>query len=540
MRKLKWTTLLAGLVLLLGQARVGSADERVWAAKPAAAEQQLDLLIVGGDVVDGTGSAPRRADIGIRGERIVFVGDNAKTRLRAARTIHAKGLVVAPGFIDPHTHAGADLFNPARRSNLNYLMQGVTTVIVGNDGDGTPHVAERLAKWQQEGLGTNVGVLVGHGAVRREVLGSGDVQPTPEQLERMKALVRGAMEEGAFGLSTGLFYVPGSFAKTEEVIELAKVAAALSGIYDTHMRDEDSYNIGLLGSIEETLRIAREARIPAHISHIKALGPEVWGKSVPAIELIRKARAEGLDVTADQYPYTASGSSLAAGLLPPWAQAGKKEEVLTRLGDPAMRSNLLEEMEKNLKRRGGAESLLFTSPDAPELLGRTLGAVAKRQDLPPVEVALAIITEALARGNGRSLAVASFNMNDEDVERFMKQDFVMTGSDGSAGHPRMYGTYPRKLRQYVYEKKLITLPYAIRASSGLPAETLRIAERGFLRSGYFADVIVFDPATVADRATYEKPEELATGMKYVIVNGKLAVDDGNYTGILAGRPLRRR
>jgi N-acyl-D-amino-acid deacylase len=368
------------------------------------------------------------------------------------------------------------------------------------------------------------------------VLGNADVQPTPEQLENMKALVRSAMQEGAFGMSTGLYYVPGSFAKTEEVIELSKVAAAMDGYYDSHMRDEDSYSIGLLGSIAETIRIGREAKISVHISHIKALGPQVWGKSVEAIQMIEKARAEGVDVTADQYPYTASGSSLVASLLSPWAQEGKREEVLARLDDPALRPRLLKEIEENLKRRGGADSLLFTSSEAPELLGKQLSDVAREKNLPPVEAALAILRERKLEG----LDVASFNMNEDDVMRFMKQPWVMTGSDGSHGHPRMFGTFPRKLRVYVYQKKTISLPFMIRASSGFTAQTVRIPERGLLRTGYFADVIVFDPATIADQSTYEHPNELAVGMKYVIVNGKLAVEDGKYNGVLAGRPLRKQ
>jgi N-acyl-D-aspartate/D-glutamate deacylase len=355
----------------------------------------------------------------------------------------------------------------------------------------------------------------------------------------MKALVRKAMGEGALGLSTGLFYVPGSFAKTEEVIELAKVAAELGGYYDSHMRDEDSYSIGLLGSIQETIRIGREAKIPVNISHIKALGPEVWGKSREAIELIRKARAEGIRVTADQYPYTASGSGLVPSLLPPWAQSGKRAEVLARLTDAANRPRLLEEMERNLVRRGGPESLLFTSAQAPELRGKRLAEVARQRKQKAVEAALDLIVEYMGKEAAGALAVASFNMSEQDVENLMRQDFVMTGSDGSPGHPRRYGTFPRKLREFVYKKKLITLLFTIHQSSAMAAETLHLGQRGLLREGYFADVIAFDPATIADRATYEDPEVLATGIKYVLVNGKIAVENGEYTRILAGRPLRR-
>ena len=505
---------------------------RVHSAQPP---EPLDLLLEGGHVVDGSGSAPRSEDIGIRGDRIAFLGDASKEKLTAVRTLDVHGLVVCPGFIDPHTHTLGDLSNPASSGNVNYLMQGVTTVVTGNDGAGSPHPAKTLDLWQRQGIGTNAALLVGHGAVRGEVLGNGDVQPTPEQLAAMKALVRGAMQEGAFGISTGLFYVPGSFATTEEVIELSKPVAAIGGYYDTHMRDEDSYSIGLLGSIAETIRIGREAKIPVHISHIKALGPQVWGKSVDAIKMVEKARSEGVDVTADQYPYTASGSSLVASLLPAWAQAGKTEEVLARLDDQSLRPRLLTEVAENLERRGGADSLLFTSSRAPELLGKRLTDVAKEKSLPPVEAALAIMRDRHLEG----LDVASFNMSEDDIVRFMKQPWVMTGSDGSHGHPRMFGTFPRKLRVYVYQKKIISLPFMVRASSDFAARTIGIAERGLLRVGYFADVIAFDPATVADKSTYEHPNELAVGMKYVIVNGKLAAEDGKYTGALAGRPLRK-
>jgi N-acyl-D-amino-acid deacylase len=531
------------LVFVFGRSRIlltNTARAVQETTPPKAMETAVDLLLRGGTVVDGTGSAPRQADVGIRGDRIAFIGNAKEAKLHAVRVLDARSLVIAPGFIDPHTHADADLSSATRNSNVNYLMQGVTTVIVGNDGLGTPRVTEMLEKWEQQGIGTNTGVLVGHGVVRREVLGLGDVQPTGEQLDQMRALVHGAMEQGAFGLSTGLYYVPGSFAKTEEVIELAKVAAAAGGIYDTHMRDEGSYSIGLLGSIEETIRIGREADIPVHISHIKALGPDVWGYSVPAIERIRKARAEGVDVTASQYPYTASSTNLVPALLPPWAQADKPEDVLARLIDSAPRRRLLEEMTENLKRRGGPQSLLFTSAASPELLGKTLEDIARQRNVPPVEVALDLITAAARSANFNGLSVASFNMNEEDIARFMKQDWTMTDSDGFAGHPRLFGTFPRKLRMYVYQKKLITLPFAIRASSGLTAATFHINERGLLKSGFFADVIAFDPSTIADRATYEKPELLSTGMKYVIVNGRLAVDNGQYTGILAGHTLRRQ
>ncbi len=495
-------------------------------------EMKLDLLIKGGTVIDGSGSAPVKTDIGIRGDRIVFVGKSARLKIDAARTFDAAGMIVAPGFVDPHTHTLEDLSNPKSSGNEDYLMQGVTTVITGNDGDGPFRIAETLEKWRRQGIGTNAALLVGQGNVRGEVLGAGDVQPTIEQLTRMKNLIAQAMDEGAFGMSTGLYYAPGSFAKTEEVIELAKAAAEKGGVYDTHMRDEGSYSIGLLGSIRETIRIGREAKIPVHISHIKALGKDVWGQSRQAVRLIKQARAAGIKITANQYPYTASGTNITAALVPRWAEAGGRTELLKRIRDPQIRPRLVLEMEANLKRRNGAEAILITRSRNQELIGKTLGAIAQGRKKSPVETALEIVEDGGA-------SIASFNMSESDIDYFMKQSFVMTGSDGSSGHPRKYGTFPRKLREYVFGKKLITLPFAIRTSSALTAETFRIPERGLLKAGYFADVIVFDPQTIADRATYEQPETLAVGMKYVVVNGQIAVNEGKYTGILAGRPLRK-
>lgn len=498
----------------------------------------VDMLLAGGDVVDGTGSPPRHADIGISGDRIVFIGDAAQSHLRGMQRINCAGLVVSPGFIDPHTHADGYLNNPDRKNNLNYIMQGVTTVVIGNDGDGPVHVAAALHKYEQQGIGTNVAMLTGFGTARRQVMDMVDAAPTAEQLDRMRALIRGAMQEGAFGMSTGLFYVPQSFAKTEEVIELAKIAAEFGGFYDTHMRDEDSYSIGLLGAVDETLRIGREAKLPVHISHIKALGPAVWGKSSDVITHIEAARAAGQNVSANQYPYLGSGSSLPASLLPPWAQEGTREQVSARLNDPAQRDRLLAEIKTNLERRGGATAILFPSQRVAELSGKTLADVAAARKVPPVETALAILQEAARNNTWDALGIISFNMNEADVERFMVQPWVMTGSDGSPGHPRLYGTFPRKLHDYVFEKKLITLPFAIRSSSALAADLLGLTDRGLLREGYFADVIVFDPATIADTATYAHPENLATGLRYVFINGTLVVREGQYSGGLAGKTLR--
>ena len=499
----------------------------------SAQSNQVDILILHGKLVDGSGGKARNADVGIRGDRIVFVGNASKANLTAARIINATGMIVAPGFIDPHTHTLGDLTDKAHKANEAYLLQGVTTVITGNDGGSVIEVGELLSKWEQQGIGTNAILLAGFGTLRGRVIGQTDAQPTAAQLEEMKQYVAREMDEGAFGISTGLYYAPQSYAKTEEVIELAKVAAAKGGVYDTHMRDEGSYSIGLLGAIEETIRIGREAKIPVHISHIKALGPDVWGQSKPAIALMKKARARGVDIMACQYPYDASGSSLTAALVPRWAEIGGRDQLLQRIDDAQINPRLLSEMRENLKRRGGADSLLILDARDKNVIGKRLSEVAKEMNISPEEAALTLIKA----GN---VPVASFNMNDKDIDRFMKEKLVLTCSDGSTGHPRKYGTFSKKLRTYVFDRKLVSLPFMVRNSSALTAEWFRIPERGQIREGYFADVIVFDPKTVADRSTYEQPELTAVGMKSVIVNGKVAVENGTYTGILAGRALRKQ
>jgi N-acyl-D-aspartate/D-glutamate deacylase len=488
--------------------------------------QSLDVIIRGGTLIDGSGKPSIQADIGVAGDRIVFIGSSKGKN--AKRVIDATGLIVTPGFIDPHTHTADDLSNPKTSSNAAYLMQGVTTVATGNDGDSPVAIGDTLAKWTRQGIGTNAALFIGQGTVRREVMKMSDQKPTPEQIERMKSLVAKAMQEGAIGISTGLYYAPGSYSSTEEVIALSRVAGQYGGIYDTHMRDESSYTIGLLGSVRETIRIGREAHLPVMISHIKALGADVWGQSADVIVLVDQARKEGVDVTASQYPYTASGTSVTASLVPRWAEADGA--LLKNLRDPAVHPRLIAEMKRNLERRGGADTLLMTAARDKSIVGKTLATIANERNESAVDAAIQIIE---AGGSD----VASFNMKESDIDAFMRQPWVMTCSDGSPGHPRKYGTFPRKFHEYVYEKHTIPLEFAVRSSTSLPAQTLKIKDRGLLKPGYFADVLVFDPKTFNERATYQNPAVLSTGVRYLLVNGRFAVDNASLTELLAGRAL---
>ncbi len=491
----------------------------------------VDVLLRGGRVVDGTGAASRVTDVGLRGDRVVFVGDARARGVTAARTMDATGFVVAPGFIDPHAHVLVDLQQPSTSRLDGYLMQGVTTVLTGNDGGGPVNVAAALATWTRNGIGPNAGLFIGQGSVRGTVVGRGAQAATPSQVDSMRALVRRAMRDGAIGMSAGLFYAPGSFATTEEVIALAKELKLFGGVYDTHQRDESSYDIGLLASTREAMRIAREAGITLNISHIKALGVDVWGRSDSLIAMIRAARARGDKVFADQYPYTASGTSMTASLVPRWAEDGGTTALLARLANDTLLPRLRREMEENMRRRGGAASLLLTSSRDKALTGLTLAQLAERMKTDPISAAIAVIK------NGGA-GIASFNMKESDIDALMKEPWVMTGSDGSDGHPRKYGTFSKKLREYVLDRSVISLEAMVRQSCALPAEVLGLTDRGVLKVGAFADVIVFDAKTVKDRSTYLEPTLLATGMRWVFVNGVAVVEEGQPTKATPGKALK--
>jgi N-acyl-D-amino-acid deacylase len=485
-----------------------------------------DLLIRGGTVYPG-GAAPFTGDVAVRGERIVAVGK--RLRVAAKRTIHAHGLVVAPGFIDPHAHMEGWITadEPQRRLVEPFLMQGVTTAFVGNDGFGRVDVSTLLASSLSKPVGINYATFIGFGSIRAQVIGAARRAPTTSELAQQQMLMRQAMCAGALGLSTGLFYAPQSFADTDEVVALAKVAGEFGGTYDTHLRDESNYTVGLSASVDEAIAIARQARLPVHISHIKALGVDLHGTAPAIIARVEQARAEGLAITANQYPWEASGTSLTASLVPLWAQDGGRAALLKRLADPALGGRLKTEMAENLRRRGGAGSILIVEG---RWKGQRLDAIAAAMKTDPVAAAIAAIREADA-------ATVSFNMAEADIVTFMRKPWVFTGSDASTGHPRTWGSFARKHAIYVREREVITLREFIERSSALTADTFGLADRGRLRAGGFADITVFDPASYTARATYENAEQPAAGMRYVFVNGALAVDGGRLTGTAAGRAL---
>jgi len=347
----------------------------------------------------------------------------------------------------------------------------------------------------------------------------------------MKALVAKGMCEGAIGFSTGLFYAPQNFSRTEEVIALAKVAAKYGGIYDSHIRDEASYNVGLAESVREVIRIAREAGILANVAHIKALGKSVEGQSGAIIRMIEAARAEGLRITADQYPWIASSTRLSAALVPPWAVDGGRPAMLRRFDDPAVQERLRRDIGENLRVRNGADAILFSQGNS-KYVGKTLQQVAQELHTDPVNAAIEILRET-------EIIIASFNQSNEDVKAFMKRPWVMTSSDSFHGHPRTVASFAEKYREYVVNQKVITLAQFIRSSTSYSADTLGIAKRGRLQPGYFADLVVFDPVGYAPRATYVKPEELSVGVVATVVNGELAVDESRLTNAMPGRPLLR-
>ncbi|HEX6629596.1 MAG TPA: D-aminoacylase, partial [Gemmatimonadaceae bacterium] len=500
-----------------------------------------DVLITGGTVLDGTGAPATRADVAVRGDRIVRVSATPIPRDSAARVIDATGLVVAPGFIDLHAHLDPLLRLPDAESAVR---QGVTTALGGPDGSGPLPLDRYLDSARTLGVGLNVAFLTGHNTIRRAVMGMADRAPTPAELARMQRMVAEAMGQGAWGLSTGLKYLPGAYATTDEVIALARVAADSGGIYTSHLREE---GLGLMDGVSEAIRIGREAHIPVVLTHHKAVGQPMWGASVRTLGMIDSARAAGIDVVADQYPYTATYTGIGV-LLPAWAMADGDSAFERRLGEPALRDSIVRGIVFNiLNDRGGGDLRRVQLAKVPwqrDLEGRTLYDWAEARHLAPTpENGAELVIEAVRRGG----VSAIYHVLDEaDVERIMRHPQTMIGSDGRLvqpgeghPHPRWYGTFPRVLGEYVRERHVLTLPQAVHKMTGQSAARLGLRDRGQIRPGSYADITIFDPATVRDMATFESPHQYPVGIPWVLVNGRVAVDSGKFAGVRAGRVLRR-
>ncbi|HUG92214.1 MAG TPA: D-aminoacylase [Planctomycetaceae bacterium] len=502
----------------------------------AAGQQSVeaDVLLKGGTIYDGTGGEPVVGDVAIRGEKIVAVG--AVNVGRADLVIDCRGLSVAPGFIDLHNHSDRQIVDPDTRANVNFLTQGCTTVVTGNCGSGPVDVAAYYQKIDAAGAGTNVAHLLPQGSLRGEVVGSADRPPRDDELDEMRRLAANAMHEGAWGMSTGLIYVPSSYAQTDELVEIAKVVADGGGIYASHIRNE---GIELLVAVNEALDIGRRAGLPVHVSHFKSSGREAWGLVRRAAEMIEQARAAGQPVTADQYPYIASSTSLEATVIPTWARAGGQKELLKRLDDPATSDRIRSYMADRLaKRDGGAVLRIARYGKRPEWAGRSIAEIAAAEQMEPLQLALDI-----TRNGGA--AIVNFSMAEDDVRHIMQIPWVATASDGRAyvpgpdrPHPRSYGTFPRKIGYYAIGEEVLPLAQAIRSASGLPADILGLCDRGYVKADAFADVVVFDPGAFRDEATFEEPHRYSSGVKFVFVNGRPAVFEGHPTGALAGRALR--
>jgi N-acyl-D-amino-acid deacylase len=505
---------------------------------PTLLTAQFDILITNGKVVDGAGNPWFYANIGIRGDTITAIGKLPGATAR--ETIDARGLIVAPGFIDIHSHGRRGIFEVPTAEN--YLREGVTTMIEGPDGSSPIPLAPFFAKLASTPISINVASFVGHGSIRSEVIGLVNRQATPEELTKMKDLARTAMLDGAMGLSTGLFYVPGNFANTEEVIEIAKVVGSFGGIHQSHMRDEGDH---IADAVRETIRIGEEGGLPTQVTHHKVVGPKNWGQSAATLKLVEDARARGVDVTIDQYPYTASSTGIAA-LFPQWSQAGGQKALLERLDAPDSHAKIKTEMIGYLRDgRGGGDPknvVIVNCPFDPSLAGKSLADLTRARNV-PVSFDTAADTAIELQRKGPCSAVYHA-IGEPDVERIMRSPYTMIASDGdipvfgrAAPHPRSYGTFARVLAVYVRERHIVTLEDAVHKMSGFPAARLKIADRGLLRPGMKADIVIFDAATVQDKSTFEKPHQYSTGFRDVLVNGKPAIRDGKITPARPGRVL---
>jgi N-acyl-D-amino-acid deacylase len=500
--------------------------------------QDHDLVIRGGRVLDGTGRPAVSADVAIRGDRIVEIG---KVSARGRTEIDAAGRIVAPGFIDVHTHAEDIAELPVAE---NFLRMGVTTIVTGNCGSSKLDVAAFFAEIARARVALNVATLVGQGTIRGQVMGGSFMRPaTDSELDAMRTLVAQAMRDGALGLSTGLIYLPGTFTKTEELVELAKVAAVHGGIYASHLRHENHEIFDALG---ELVRIAREAKIPAQVSHLKLSGPAAWGRGDEVIALLAAARAEGLSITHDQYVYTAASTGIAS-LVPGHAREGGSAGFKTRIQDPEFKARLVEEMKTGLGQTGRGDyayAVLANYAANPKLNGRNLREAAKLvRGSDSIDDQIELVLEIVANGSAQGVF---HGMSEPDLQQFLLLPETMFGSDSSprkfgegVPHPRGYGNNARVLARYVRELKLLPLEEAVRKMTSLPAQTFRLKDRGTIERGAIADLVVFDPATVNAPSTYDDPHRYATGFNDVIVNGLPVIRAGVLTDVRPGRPLRR-
>jgi N-acyl-D-amino-acid deacylase len=523
---MKLTRLLSAcLCFALLWGRPGHAQESVSA----------DVLLKGATIYDGSGAPAKTGDVAIRGDRIVAVG--AFPVERATLEIDCTGLIAAPGAIDLHNHSDRQIVNSRTRANVNYLMQGCTTILTGNCGSGPVNAGRYYEQIDAAGAGTNVAHLLPQGALRSAVLGSAGRKPTDDELARMRELAERAMQDGCWGMSTGLIYVPSSYADTDELVEIAKIVAAHGGFYASHIRNE---NVELLSAVAEALEIGRRAELPVHVSHFKSSGQDAWGLVRKAAEMIEEARQQGQKVTADQYPYIASSTSLEATIIPTWAREGGQRQLIARLDDPELFERIRRGMVAGLRKRNGGEAIRIARYNPKrEWVGKSLAEIAESENSEPLDVALEII-----RNGGAS--IVNFSMSEDDVRHIMQIPWVATASDGGAKipgadrpHPRSYGTFSRKIGHYSIREDVLPLEQAIRSSTGLPADIMGLADRGYLREGQFADIVVFDPQEFIDTATFDEPHRYSQGVKYVYVNGEPAVFEGQPTGALAGRALRR-
>ncbi|MEL0094283.1 MAG: amidohydrolase family protein [Planctomycetaceae bacterium] len=495
--------------------------------------QPADVLLTNATIYDGVSVTPVTADLAIHEGMIIAVGKALPHT--ATLRIDCQRKVVCPGFIDLHNHSDRQIIVDATRANVNYLLQGCTTIVTGNCGSGPVNVGKYYQQIDNAGAGTNVAHLLPQGGLRQEVMGSERRQPTDAELSKMLELATKAMQDGAWGMSTGLIYVPSSYADTEELISIAKVVSQYKGIYASHIRGEGS---GLLESIQEAMEIGKQANLPVHISHFKSSGQNNWGLVRIAIKEIEEARKSGQIVTADQYPYRASSTSLSATLIPTWARAGGRQEMLKRLDSEEHGAKIRQNIQDGLKRRDGGATIKIARCFEQDWVGKSVAEIAKVSGLSGLEV-----VEKIERNGGAS--VVSFSMSPEDIRHVMAVDWVATASDGRAylpgadkPHPRSYGTFPRKLHQFGQTEEIISLGHAIRSSTSLPAEILGMKDRGRIKAGLVADVVVFDPQSLKDVATFDDPHQYCEGIEYVLIGGKLSVYRGKVTGGLHGRALR--